>query len=50
MRRLYRKLGVTTRDEAVRKARSLGLHLDPRGEITRHSPAVHGVSEDDTVL
>ena len=30
MRRLYRKLGVTTRDEAIRKARSLGLHLDPR--------------------
>ena len=31
MRRLYRKLGVTTRDEAIRKARSLGLHIDPRG-------------------
>jgi ATP/maltotriose-dependent transcriptional regulator MalT len=30
MRRLYKKLGVTTRDEAIRKARSLGLHIDPR--------------------
>jgi LuxR family maltose regulon positive regulatory protein len=30
MRRLYRKLGVATRDEAIRKARSLGLHIDPR--------------------
>jgi ATP/maltotriose-dependent transcriptional regulator MalT len=27
LRRLYSKLGVTTRDEAIRKARSLGLHL-----------------------
>jgi ATP/maltotriose-dependent transcriptional regulator MalT len=31
MRRLYRKLGVATRDEAIRKARTLGLHIDPRG-------------------
>jgi DNA-binding CsgD family transcriptional regulator len=31
MRRLYRKLGVTTRDEAIRKARSVGLHINPRG-------------------
>ena len=38
MRRLYRKLGVGTRDEAIRKARSLGLHIDPRSEITRGSP------------
>lgn len=29
MRRLYKKLGVATRDEAIRKARSLGLHIDP---------------------
>jgi ATP/maltotriose-dependent transcriptional regulator MalT len=27
LRRLYSKLGVTTREEAIRKARSLGLHL-----------------------
>jgi LuxR family maltose regulon positive regulatory protein len=38
MRSLYRKLGVGTRDEAIRKARGLGLHLDPRIEITRGSP------------
>ncbi|MEO5920424.1 MAG: LuxR C-terminal-related transcriptional regulator [Pseudolysinimonas sp.] len=38
MRRLYRKLGVATRDEAIRKARSLGLHIDPTVEITRDSP------------
>jgi len=50
MRRLYRKLGVTTRDEAIRKARSLGLHLDPRVEITRGSPGVPGVPDDDPVL
>lgn len=29
LRRLYSKLGVTTREEAIRKARSLGLHLGP---------------------
>ena len=50
MRRLYRKLGVTTRDEAIRKARSLGLHIDPRVEITRDSPGVQGASGDDPVL
>jgi len=50
MRRLYRKLGVTTRDEAIRKARSLGLHIDPRVEITRDSPGSRGASDDDTVL
>jgi DNA-binding CsgD family transcriptional regulator len=33
LRRVYRKLGVTTREEAIRKARTLGLH-----EITRDSP------------
>jgi DNA-binding CsgD family transcriptional regulator len=38
MRSLYRKLGVGTRDEAIRKARSLGLHIEPRIEITRGSP------------
>jgi DNA-binding CsgD family transcriptional regulator len=27
LRRLYAKLGVSTREEAIRKARSLGLHL-----------------------
>ncbi len=50
MRRLYRKLGVGTREEAIRKARSLGLHIDPRGEITRDSPGARGVSRDDPVL
>ncbi len=50
MRRLYRKLGVATRDDAIRKARSLGLHIDPRGEITRDSPGGQGVSGDDPVL
>jgi LuxR family maltose regulon positive regulatory protein len=35
LRRLYRKLGVTTREEAIRKARSLGLHIDSRMDITR---------------
>ena len=42
LRRLYRKLGVTTRDEAIRKARSLGLHL---GSGTR-SPANHPRRQD----
>jgi LuxR family maltose regulon positive regulatory protein len=50
MRRLYRKLGVTTRDEAIRKARSLGLHIDPRVEITRDSPGVQSASGDEPVL
>jgi ATP/maltotriose-dependent transcriptional regulator MalT len=50
MRRLYRKLGVATRDDAIRKARSLGLHIDPRGEITRDSPGGQGVPGDDPVL
>jgi hypothetical protein len=50
MRRLYRKLGVTTRDEAIRKARSLGLHIDPRMEITRDSPGVPGGPAVDPVL
>jgi LuxR family transcriptional regulator, maltose regulon positive regulatory protein len=50
MRRLYRKLGVATRDEAIRKARSLGLHIDPRGEITRGSPPSRGAARDDPVL
>ena len=50
MRRLYRKLGVSTRDEAIRKARSLGLHIDPRVEITRDSPGVQGASGDEPVL
>jgi DNA-binding CsgD family transcriptional regulator len=33
LRRLYRKLGVSTREEAIRRARTLGLH-----EFTRDSP------------
>jgi ATP/maltotriose-dependent transcriptional regulator MalT len=40
LRRVYRKLGVTTREEAIRKARTLGLH-----EITRDSPVPR---KDDT--
>jgi DNA-binding CsgD family transcriptional regulator len=42
LRRLYRKLGVATREEAIRKARSLGMHLDPAPEITRRSPGEQG--------
>ena len=34
LRRLYRKLGVTTRTDAIRKAKALGLGTD----ITRESP------------
>lgn len=34
LRRLYRKLGVTTRSDAIRKAKSLGLG----GSVTRDSP------------
>ncbi len=34
LRRLYRKLGVTTRSDAIRKAKALGLG----GDITRESP------------
>jgi ATP/maltotriose-dependent transcriptional regulator MalT len=50
MRRLYKKLGVGTRDDAIRKARSLGLHIDPRVEITRDSPGGQGAPGDDPVL
>ena len=50
LRRLYRKLGVATRDEAIRKARSLGMQLESGVGITRGSPAVPGVPRDDTVL
>lgn len=35
LRRLYTKLGVSTREEAIRKARSLGLHLGGGTEFTR---------------
>lgn len=35
LRRLYRKLGVTTRSDAIRKAKSLGLGRP----VTRNSPA-----------
>lgn len=38
LRRLYRKLGVATREEAIRTARSLGMHRDTAPEITRRSP------------
>lgn len=50
LRRLYRKLGVTTRDEAIRAARSLGLHLGAASEFTRRSPAPRDATEDDPVL
>ncbi|HWH25578.1 MAG TPA: LuxR C-terminal-related transcriptional regulator [Pseudolysinimonas sp.] len=38
LRRLYRKLGVTTRQEAIRTARALGLHHSGP-EVTPESPA-----------
>ena len=46
LRRLYRKLGVSTRDEAIRAARALGLDQ----EITRDSPGTHRGSQEDAVL
>ena len=46
LRRLYRKLGVSTRDEAIRAARALGLDQ----EITRGSPGIHRDSQEDAVL
>lgn len=46
LRRLYSKLGVSTRDEAIRAARALGL--EP--EITRESPGSHRDSPEDAVL
>lgn len=50
LRRLYRKLGVTTREEAIRRARTLGLHLGSGVEITRESPGHRGTAEGDTVV
>jgi DNA-binding CsgD family transcriptional regulator len=38
LRRLYRKLGVSTRAEAIRKARSLGFDRRSDPAITRDSP------------
>jgi DNA-binding NarL/FixJ family response regulator len=46
LRRLYSKLGVSTRDEAIRAARALGLDR----EITRESPGSHRDSSEDAVL
>jgi ATP/maltotriose-dependent transcriptional regulator MalT len=46
LRRLYRKLDVSTRDEAIRAARSLGLDR----EITRDSPVETLHPEDPAVL
>ena len=50
LRRLYAKLGVATRDEAIRKARSLGLHIGSGLEITRESPGSRDAPADDPVL
>ena len=46
LRRLYRKLGVSTREEAIRAARALGLEH----EITRDSPGSHRDPSEDAVL
>ena len=46
LRRLYRKLGVSTREEAIRRARSLGLHLGAAGDITRRSPGPEDATND----
>ena len=46
LRRLYSKLGVSTRDEAIRAARALGLDH----EITRESPGSHRDSSEDAVI
>jgi len=46
LRRLYSKLGVSTRDEAIRAARALGLG----DEITRDSPGSHRDSSEDAVI
>jgi len=46
LRRLYSKLGVSTRDEAIRAARALGLDH----EITRDSPGSHRDSSEDAVI
>lgn len=46
LRRLYRKLGVNTREQAMRAARSLGLGH----EITRDSPVSIADSTEDAVL
>jgi LuxR family maltose regulon positive regulatory protein len=46
LRRLYRKLGVSTREEAIRAARSLGLD----SEITRSSPVGIRDAADEAVL
>lgn len=46
LRNLYSKLGVSTREEAIRAARSLGLEH----EITRDSPGSHRGRDGDVVL
>lgn len=46
LRRLYSKLGVSTRVEAIRAARALGLDQ----EITRDSPDSHHGSSEDAVI
>lgn len=46
LRRLYRKLGVSTREDAIRAARSLGLER----EITRQSPGRYRDSSEGPVL
>ncbi|MGN6326941.1 LuxR C-terminal-related transcriptional regulator [Pseudolysinimonas sp.] len=47
LRRVYHKLGVSTREEAIRRARTLGLHELASREITRDSPATDVAPDDD---
>ena len=48
LRRVYHKLGVTTREEAIRRARTLGLHELAGREITRDSPVPRPVENRGT--
>ncbi|MBX3196312.1 MAG: ArsR family transcriptional regulator [Microbacteriaceae bacterium] len=49
LRRLYQKLGVTTREEAIRRARALGLHLAPAPDAAPNAAApdtVRGITRE----
>jgi DNA-binding CsgD family transcriptional regulator len=48
LRRVYHKLGVTTREEAIRRARTLGLHELVTREITRDSPGARPAEDRGT--